>query len=451
MRRRGRPRRRVHARARGARAGPVRASATSRRSGPGGRGRGGLPLRASARRRSRHAPRRSGSTSREVPLVEGVSSTEIRRARCGGTRRRSGGAARAVRSRWTGSSSAATSAAARSASRPRTSVSSPICSCPQFGIYAGAVGDRRAAVSIGVNPHYGGAERRIEAFLLDWSGDLYGRRLVVELWQRLRDERVVRERGRADRADRRRRRADPGGDAAGHGRLTLPLRRGSAPASSRPTALTPPKKWWSAGQRRTTRPSRSSDSSHASSTPGSALTRPSTGWNRGWSIAALQRRATCRARPRARRRAPSAAACRPPSRSRARAPSASKASDGAIMLAIRPPGTSGSRIRSTSPSMLFRCRSSPGSQSPEPSPRLVVSTHALPSRVDRGDVRRLPADRGRAGRAPRAARRRRTEAGERREPPARRRSPRASGSVVRRIRPPPVPTRSPGSRTDRRS
>ena len=60
---------------------------------------------------------------------------------------------------------------------------------PQFGIYAGAAGDRRAAVSIGINPHYGGTERRIEAFLLDWSGDLYGRRLVVELWQRLRDER----------------------------------------------------------------------------------------------------------------------------------------------------------------------------------------------------------------------------------------------------------------------
>ncbi len=61
---------------------------------------------------------------------------------------------------------------------------------PSYGIYAGAVGDRRAAVSIGVNPHYGGMERRVEAFLLDWSGDLYGRRLVVELWERLRDERV---------------------------------------------------------------------------------------------------------------------------------------------------------------------------------------------------------------------------------------------------------------------
>jgi riboflavin kinase / FMN adenylyltransferase len=61
---------------------------------------------------------------------------------------------------------------------------------PEFGIYAGAVGDRRAAVSIGVNPHYGGTERRIEAFLLDWEGDLYGKRLILELWQRLRDERA---------------------------------------------------------------------------------------------------------------------------------------------------------------------------------------------------------------------------------------------------------------------
>jgi riboflavin kinase/FMN adenylyltransferase len=61
---------------------------------------------------------------------------------------------------------------------------------PSFGIYAGAVGDNRAAVSIGVNPHYGGDERRIEAFLLDFEGDLYGKRLVVELWRRLRDERA---------------------------------------------------------------------------------------------------------------------------------------------------------------------------------------------------------------------------------------------------------------------
>jgi riboflavin kinase/FMN adenylyltransferase len=61
---------------------------------------------------------------------------------------------------------------------------------PAYGIYAGAALGRRAAISIGVNPHYRGDERRIEPHLLDFQGDLYGRRLVVELWARLRDERA---------------------------------------------------------------------------------------------------------------------------------------------------------------------------------------------------------------------------------------------------------------------
>jgi riboflavin kinase / FMN adenylyltransferase len=59
---------------------------------------------------------------------------------------------------------------------------------PAYGIYAGEALGHRAAISIGVNPHYGGDERRVEAFLLDFDRDLYGRRLVVELWRRLRDE-----------------------------------------------------------------------------------------------------------------------------------------------------------------------------------------------------------------------------------------------------------------------
>jgi riboflavin kinase/FMN adenylyltransferase len=59
---------------------------------------------------------------------------------------------------------------------------------PPYGIYAGAARGHRAAVSVGVNPHYRGKERRIEPYLLDFQGDLYGQRLVVELWLRLRDE-----------------------------------------------------------------------------------------------------------------------------------------------------------------------------------------------------------------------------------------------------------------------
>ena len=61
---------------------------------------------------------------------------------------------------------------------------------PLFGIYAGSALGHLAAVSVGTNPHYGGTERRIEPYLLDYSGDLYGERLVVELWERLRDEAV---------------------------------------------------------------------------------------------------------------------------------------------------------------------------------------------------------------------------------------------------------------------
>jgi riboflavin kinase/FMN adenylyltransferase len=66
----------------------------------------------------------------------------------------------------------------------------PDLAVPRFGIYAGEALGHRAAVSIGTNPHYGGTERRIEPYLLDFDGDLYGRRLVVELWERLRDEAV---------------------------------------------------------------------------------------------------------------------------------------------------------------------------------------------------------------------------------------------------------------------
>ncbi len=60
---------------------------------------------------------------------------------------------------------------------------------PPDGVYAGWALDRHAAVSIGTNPHFDGVERRVEAHLLDFDGDLYGRRLVVEVWGGIREQR----------------------------------------------------------------------------------------------------------------------------------------------------------------------------------------------------------------------------------------------------------------------
>jgi riboflavin kinase/FMN adenylyltransferase len=130
-----------------------------------------------------------GFDVRVVPLVGGVSSTQIRRLLAAGE----------------------VEAAARLLGRPAEVEGTvvlgdqrggtlgfptanlnvpPDVLVPAYGIYAGAALGHRAAVSIGVNPHYGGAERRVEPYLLDFEGDLYGRRLVVELWRRLRDERA---------------------------------------------------------------------------------------------------------------------------------------------------------------------------------------------------------------------------------------------------------------------
>ena len=60
---------------------------------------------------------------------------------------------------------------------------------PPDGVYAGSALDRPAAVSIGTNPHFDGVERRVEAHLLDFDGDLYGERLVVEIWSAIREQR----------------------------------------------------------------------------------------------------------------------------------------------------------------------------------------------------------------------------------------------------------------------
>jgi riboflavin kinase / FMN adenylyltransferase len=130
-----------------------------------------------------------GFDAREVPLVEGISSTRIR------GHAHEGEVVEAARllGRPLEVDGIVVSGDQRGGTLGFPTANLRIDSAmlvPAFGIYAGAAGDRRAAVSIGVNPHYGGTERRVEAFLLDWEGNLYGERLVVELWQRLRDERA---------------------------------------------------------------------------------------------------------------------------------------------------------------------------------------------------------------------------------------------------------------------
>jgi riboflavin kinase / FMN adenylyltransferase len=72
----------------------------------------------------------------------------------------------------------------------------PALACPARGVYAGRAltsGQwHAAAINVGVNPTFGGDESstpiQIEAFLLDFDGDLYGTELRVEFWRRLRDE-----------------------------------------------------------------------------------------------------------------------------------------------------------------------------------------------------------------------------------------------------------------------
>lgn len=65
---------------------------------------------------------------------------------------------------------------------------------PANGIYAGFVGidgepaRRPAATSVGVRPTFDGDTVTVEAHLLDFDGDLYGRRLAVSFTHRLRDE-----------------------------------------------------------------------------------------------------------------------------------------------------------------------------------------------------------------------------------------------------------------------
>jgi riboflavin kinase/FMN adenylyltransferase len=66
---------------------------------------------------------------------------------------------------------------------------------PADGVYAGHLTDqadglaRPAAVSVGTNPQFG-TDRRVEAHVLDFDGDLYGHQVSVSFSARLRGQAV---------------------------------------------------------------------------------------------------------------------------------------------------------------------------------------------------------------------------------------------------------------------
>lgn len=73
-------------------------------------------------------------------------------------------------------------------------VPSRYAAVPADGVYAAWCRRRSlthpAAVSIGTNPTFAGRERRVEAYLLDFTGDLYGERVGLDFVARLREIRA---------------------------------------------------------------------------------------------------------------------------------------------------------------------------------------------------------------------------------------------------------------------
>ncbi len=67
----------------------------------------------------------------------------------------------------------------------------PWSAVPADGVYAGRLvraGEQLpAAISIGTNPTFAGRERRVEAYVLDFTGDLYGEHVGLSFTTRLRE------------------------------------------------------------------------------------------------------------------------------------------------------------------------------------------------------------------------------------------------------------------------
>ena len=213
---------------------PVGRGVRARRAGRapargGGRGRGELPVRAQGgRRRARcwtGSGRTFGFTVEGAPLVARrrravFSSTYIRSLR--GRRRRGGrgrGARPAAPARGRGGARRPARARARLPDRePADAPRRGGAGRRRLRGLAGPArrrGDREplqsAAVSIGTNPTFSGRERRVEAYVLDFDGDLYGERLALDFVAHLREQRTLRRRSsRWSTQIARGRRARPG-------------------------------------------------------------------------------------------------------------------------------------------------------------------------------------------------------------------------------------------------
>jgi len=74
---------------------------------------------------------------------------------------------------------------------PTANVAPPMYSAiPADGVYAGRLDERAAAISVGTNPTFSGPDRRIEAYVLDFEGDLYGKRVSLDFVAHLREQRA---------------------------------------------------------------------------------------------------------------------------------------------------------------------------------------------------------------------------------------------------------------------
>ncbi len=135
------------------------------------------------------ALRRLGFDVRGVPLLEGVSSSEIRRLLHAGEV----DAAAPLLGRPTEVDGIVVEGDARGGTLgfPTANLAvDPELRCPGTGSMRASQAGTAPRSRSARNPHYGGDELRVEAFPARLRGDLYGRRLIVELWRRLRDERA---------------------------------------------------------------------------------------------------------------------------------------------------------------------------------------------------------------------------------------------------------------------